>query len=366
MGGFECSTHRTQKGKRLDLIASTYHDKFAEADYERLLGIGMKTARDGIRWHLIEKEPFRYDFSSLKQQVEAAKKTGIQLIWDFFHYGYPNDLNIYSDEFVERFADFSKAASEYISTELKQTLFVCPVNEISFFSWAAGEVGIFYPYSSGKGDELKRQMVKTTIASINAIRATVPIVRFVQTDPAIHVTAPKKAPYKQKRDAERYRSAQFHAYDMLIGKHEPELGGSEEYLDIIGLNYYFHNQWRFPSRRKIPRGHADYRPLHRILDEFSVRYKRPMFIAETGIEDDQRADWFRYVCDETKKAKSLRIQLEGICLYPIVNHPGWVDNRHCRNGLWDYCDCDGNREIHQPLANEINYQCQYFVPERCL
>src|SRR5688572_22287922 len=69
MGGFECSTHRDARGRRLDLIASTRHDEFAEADYTRLLDRNIRTCRDGLRWHLIEKEPFRYDFSSLESQV---------------------------------------------------------------------------------------------------------------------------------------------------------------------------------------------------------------------------------------------------------------------------------------------------------
>ena len=32
MGGFEWSTHKDRNGRRLDLIASTRHDEFAEAD----------------------------------------------------------------------------------------------------------------------------------------------------------------------------------------------------------------------------------------------------------------------------------------------------------------------------------------------
>lgn len=364
MGGFECSTHRIQNGRRLDLINSTKHDRFAEKDYERLRQIGMHTARDGVRWHLIEKEPFKYDFSSLKQQVGAIKKTGIQIIWDYFHYGYPDDLDIFSPAFVERFAVFSRALTEFFKSELRETLFVCPVNEISFFSWAAGEVGIFYPYATRRGDELKKQLVRTTIASINAICAAAPDTRFVQTDPAIHVIAPKKANYRQRRAAENYRLAQFEAFDMLTGQVEPDLGGDEKYLDIIGLNYYFHNQWRFPSRRKIPLGHPEYRPLHKILEEYHERYNRPLLLAETGIEDEKRPEWFRYVSEELKRARLLQIPVEGICLYPVVNHPGWVDNRHCHNGLWDYADERGNREIYQPLAEEIRRQCLYSVPVR--
>lgn len=351
MGGFECSTHRRFDGKRLDLIEATRHDLFAEKDYERLLNLGMRTARDGVRWHLIEKEPFQYDFSSLEQQVKAVRKTGIQIIWDLFHYGYPDDLDIFSPHFIERFARFCAATAGFLSAETKQTLFVCPVNEISFFSWAAGEVGIFYPFGKNRGDDLKRQMVKTSIAAIDAVRAAVPDVRFVQTDPAIHVTTPKKASESQKLAAENYRLSQFHAFDMLCGRREPELGGGEKYLDIIGLNYYFHNQWYFPSRRKISRGHPKYRPFHEILLEYSDRYEREMFIAETGIEDDLRPDWLRYVLQESQKTT-----VEGICWYPIVNHPGWVDNRHCHNGLWDYADKKGNRKIHQPLADKLIIQ----------
>ena len=70
MGGFECSTHLNHKKHRVDVIEATRHDKFAEKDYERLLSLGIRTARDGVRWHLIEKTPYKYDFSSLKNQVE--------------------------------------------------------------------------------------------------------------------------------------------------------------------------------------------------------------------------------------------------------------------------------------------------------
>lgn len=352
MGGFECSTHRKRGGCRLDLIASTRHDEFAEADYERLMKIEMRTARDGVRWHLIEREPYKYDFSSLKNQVEAMKKTGIQIIWDLFHYGFPDDLDIFSPEFIKRFVRFSASVSEYLKSETKGILFVCPFNEISFFSWIAGEVGVFYPFARKRGDELKHHLVRTTIASIDAIRDTVKDVRFVQTDPAIHVTTGRNDA-AAKRLAENYRRAQFQAFDMLTGRKNPELGGNPKYLDIIGLNYYFHNQWFYPNRRKIGRNHPLYRPPHELFAEYYERYKRPILLAETGIENDERADWFRFIWEELRISCKKGVPLEGICLYPITNHPGWDDERHCHNGLWDYADDNGFREVHQPLADEI-------------
>jgi len=352
MGGFECSTHRNYKRKRLDVIAATRHDELAARDYERLLAVGMKTARDGARWHLIEKTPREYDFSSLVKQAEAAHDTGLQIIWDLFHYGFPDDLDVFSSQFIERFAGFAEATAEFLKSVIGQPLFICPVNEISFFAWIAGDVRGFYPFEQGRGGELKRQLVKATIASIDRIRTIAPDTRFVLTDPAIRVAPSNKLP-QTVRDAANYHASQFEAFDMVIGRREPELGGAEKYLDIIGINYYFNNQWRHPSGRRIYRHHKAYQPFHELLRNFYERYKRPLIIAETGIENEARAEWFRYACEQAEIARSDGAQIEGICLYPIVNHPGWDDNRHCLNGLWDYPDADGNREIYRPLAEEI-------------
>lgn len=352
MGGFECSTHRNFKNRRVDVIETTRHDRFAEQDYERLLSIGIQTARDGVRWHLIEKEPFRYDFSSLENQARAAAKTGIQIIWDFFHYGYPDDLDIFSPAFIERFAAFSLATAEFLKDKTNQTLFICPTNEISFFVWIAGEIGGFYPFARQRGDDMKRQLIRATIAAIDTIRERFPDTRFVQTDPAIRV-APSDETKQTIIDAANFHQAQFHALDMQIGKSEPEIGGADRYLDVIGVNYYFNNQWQHPSGQRIFRHHKNYQPFHEILESVYARYKKPLFIAETGIENEARAEWFRYICEQTKIAASNGVPIHGICLYPVVNHPGWDDDRHCHNGLWDYADDAGEREIYEPLAEEI-------------
>ncbi|HEY0458041.1 MAG TPA: hypothetical protein VGC97_02745 [Pyrinomonadaceae bacterium] len=359
MGGFECSTHIRRGGQRLDLIESTRHSEFAEDDYARLVKIGMRTARDGVRWHLIEREPYVYDFSSLENQIRAMQNTGIEIIWDLFHYGYPDDLDLFGGEFIERFARFSAATAQYLQSETNGQLFICPVNEISFFSWIAGDAAHFYPHQRKRGNKLKKQLVRATIKSIDAIRAVAPRTRFVQTDPAIHVTT-RKPDAASRRRAENYRRAQFQALDMLCGKTKPELGGAPEYLDIIGLNYYFHNQWFYPNRHKIVRGHELYRPFNEILVEYHKRYNRPILIAETGIEDRERADWFRYICRQTQIAVNKGVPLEGICLYPILNHPGWDDDRHCHNGLWCYADDFGMRDIYEPLAAEIVVQRDRF------
>jgi len=59
------------------------------------------------------------------------------------------------------------------------------------------------------------------------------------------------------------------------------------------------------------------------------------------------------MCKEVMTALAAGVPVEGICLYPIVNHPGWDDDRHCQNGLFDYADADGTREAFQPLLEEV-------------
>jgi beta-glucosidase/6-phospho-beta-glucosidase/beta-galactosidase len=354
MGGFECSTHRLPSGRRLDVIGATAHDRWAREDYQRLAGVGMRTARDGIRWHLIEQTPGRYDFSSVIPMLAAARATGVQVIWDLLHYGWPDGLDLLSPEFVERFAHLSRAFAEVADRETDGPPWVVPVNEISFFAWAAGEIGIFNPFLRHQGDEVKRQLVRAATASIAAMREVVPGIRIVHTEPVINVVASPDRP-EDAAAAEAHRLAQHAALDMIAGRTSPELGGRADYIDVIGVNYYIHNQWVYPGGHgmTIEPSNPTYRPVSQMLADVHRRYGRPIFVAETGIEDQARPAWLRYIAYEVRRARQAGVPVEGLCLYPIVNHPGWDDDRHCYNGLWDYADARGEREIYEPLAREL-------------
>src|SRR5215213_4079104 len=98
LGGFECSTHRRPDGRRLDLIAGTGHDRMAGEDYLQLAEHGIGTVRDGVRWHLIETAPGSYNWSAVLPLLRAAEEAGAQVIWDLCHYGWPDDLDIWSAE----------------------------------------------------------------------------------------------------------------------------------------------------------------------------------------------------------------------------------------------------------------------------
>jgi beta-glucosidase/6-phospho-beta-glucosidase/beta-galactosidase len=353
LGGFECSTHRLRSGKRLDLLRSTRHDALAASDYQLLQRHGILTARDGLRWHLIESAAGAYDFSSATGMLRAARDTGMQVIWDLWHYGWPDGLDLFSAAFVDRFTAFAREAANHIS-ESNETPLISPVNEISFFSWAGGESGIFNPFAKRRGDEVKRQLVRASIEAVHAMREVNPAIRICQVDPIINVV-PRSDGDEDVRRAEGYRQSQFAAWDMITGRSHPDLGGSDDLIDIIGVNYYIHNQFIFEGHMIVP-SDPRYRHVSVMLQEVHERYRRPIFIAETGIEDETRPAWLRYICREALTAMAAGVPLAGVCLYPILNHPGWDDDRHCYNGMFDYADAAGRREVFHPLAEEAKRQ----------
>jgi hypothetical protein len=358
LGGFECSTHRRRNGRRLDLLAMTGHERVVAQDYRWMVRHGIRTVRDGVRWHLIEASPGCYDWSSFLPMLHASRDVGVQVIWDLCHYGWPDGIDIWTPPFVERFSRFAKAVAKLVRDETDSTPFYCPVNEISYWSWAGAEVARFNPLARGRGPELKHQLVRAAVAAIEAIWSVDSRARIVQVDPVIHVVARPGRPGDRK-PAEDYRRAQFQAWDMLSGRLIPGLGGQPKYLDILGVNYYSDNQW-FLGGETIKLGHPLYRPFREILAEIHQRYERPLFVAETGAESEARAPWLRYVAGEVRAAVEAGVPVEGICLYPITDYPGWTNGRHCKVGLLGPLDKEGRRAVYQPLADELRRQQAIF------
>jgi hypothetical protein len=360
IAGFECSSQIRSDGRRLDILRATEHDVRAADDYRLKARYGKRTARDGLRWHLVEKNAGRLDFSSFLPMLRAARDTGTQVIWDLMHYGWPAHLDIWDPSFVTRFAGFAGAVAQLVKDETGAVPFYTPINEISFWAWGGGDVEFLNPFAKGRGHELKRILVRAAIAATDAIRSVDSRARFVTAEPLIYIF-PKSGSAEDVEAARAYNEVQFEAMDLLSGRLEPELGGREDYLDIVGINYYYNNQW-VDHGRTIYLGDGMYRPLSGLLQWVYDRYdQRPFFVAETGTEGGGRAAWLHYVGDEVAEATANGVRIEGICLYPILNHLGWADDRHCPNGLFCGIEPGGARPVYRPLASELARQQALFA-----
>ena len=316
---------------RVDAIADTRHDLLAGPDYALLAEHGLRSARDGLRWHLIDRGGC-YDWSSWLPQLRAARDAGVQVIWDLMHWGYPDDLDFHSSAFVDRFAAFARAAARVHAAEIDEAPFWVAVNEMSFWAWIGGDGGTWAPYGGG-GWAVKAQAVRAALAATAEVRAVDPRARMVTSEPLIHIH-PHEVDAGSINHAFWANHAQFEALEMLLGRVAPTLGGFEDAVDLIGCNYYTNNQWELGGPTVLA-GFPHYLPLRDLLAHTHAYYQRPMFISETGCEGSFRPSWLHYVAAEVAAARAQGIPVEGICLYPIFDHPGWDDGRHCPNGLFD-------------------------------
>ena len=63
-------------------------------------------------------------------------------------------------------------------------------------------------------------------------------------------------------------------------------------------------------------GHHEYRPLADMLVEMAERYRKPIFLSETGAEGIGKPSWLHYVCNEVRDAMSRGADIRGHLLVP--------------------------------------------------
>jgi hypothetical protein len=337
MAGFECATGVNACGEWIDQIEATEHERFVDEDYALLARHGLFTAREAIRWPLVDRCG-RYDFGSVTPFLRAARRHGIELIWDLFHYGYPPDVDLFHPDMPARFAEYCRAAARYVRAHSPGPYYFTPVNEASYFSWAGAEVGRFAPHQKHRGFELKIALARATLAAVPAILDACPGARIVNVDPICRMVS-RGEPSAEEAERVRHFNEQavFEFFDIVSGRLFPELGGSPETLDVVGFNYYATNQWEL-GRETVPLADDDPRrvPLADIVRGIVRRYERPLVITETSDCDGRRSAWLDAMSRTALELLDDGIALEGVCIYPILGMLDWHERgTWIRMGAWD-------------------------------
>ena len=352
MGGFECADHLKRSGVRVNLMHETGHHLRAFEDYELLSGLGINVVREGVCWSVVERSPYVFDFSSLKDRMDAAAALNIQIIWDLCHFGYPNDMVPTHPRFSSRFMAFCRAFTLFHKNYSAKKLFVVPINEISFLSWHSGDMRGTVPFAVNSGFDIKYHLCKAAIAGIEVIRQTDPDAIVILVEPLVKVHAGDDEISPER--LQELNDIQYQAMDIISGTMCPELGGSPELYDMVGFNYYFNNQWDH-FNQILPWTAAEDRvtPLSKLLNEGYQRYKKPVILSETGHFREDRPRWMEEVTLECDRAISLGVDLRGICIYPVLDRPDWDNLQFYSNcGLWDL-DEFKNRIPHDPVINSV-------------
>ncbi len=359
MGGYECCDMLNRYGQRVDLLRQSGHVQHIQQDYEALSLFNIGTVREGIQWSRVETAPYVYDWSCTDIIIDAAEKTGIQVIWDICHFGFPDDLTPLHPMFYNRFVAICKAFVVYYRQRIPHTeLIITPINEVSFISWLGGEVGATSPYAKANGWNVKYNLVKAYIGAINAVRSVDPFIRILTTEPLVNIIHSSYASEEDKRAAAIAHEEQFQVTDMIAGLICPELGGSPGHLDMVGYNYYFNNQFCPAPFEMLHWLNAEsddrFVPLSQLLNKAYHRYNRPIVLSETSHPKEDRPLWIEHIGEECMKLLIKNVPLWGVCWYPVIDRPDWDETDYWhQSGIWDGSYVEGEplkRELHQDLA----------------
>jgi len=361
MAGFECTDKLNCFGNRVDFLSVTGHLEKLDEDYRNLATVNMRTVREGIRWSVVEKTPFNYDWKDVEKIIVAAAAHDIQVVWDICHFGFPTDLTPFHPMFAKRFAELCRAFIRfYRSLNRDETLIVTPFNEVSFLAWLGGEVGGTSPFCTGYGVQAKYALMKAFIEGIEAIKHEDNNTRILTTEPLVNMVPPLMPTKQQLKHARISNESQFEVLEILCGNMYPELRGKPEYIDILGCNYYYNNQWIAGTPELLPwvnyNNDPRWRPLSTLIKDLYNRYQRPIVLSETSHPKEDRPAWMNFVTDETIKVIEEGIPLWGICWYPVIDRPDWdhLQPWH-KAGIWDIDNTQGKleRSLHEPTANAV-------------
>lgn len=347
LSGFECSTFLWKDQGRRDCSAETMHLRHAQEDYAFLRHLGIGVAREGCPWPFVDLGGGRYDFSCLDPLIEAMHAQHVLPIWDLCHYGYPDDLDPFGAEFVPRFADYCRAVAAYVVPKLPGPHFFTPINEITFFAFIGGEWGWAAPFRTTRADrfDLRQRLCAADIAGVKAIREVCPEARMVHIDPLVNVVAPRDRPDLIAAAWRETYEDTFVAWDIIAGKRNPELGGSPDVLDVLGVNCYSFGQMEYREQgphAPLPRDDDRIVPLCHLLKYAYERYRRPMIIGETSGLEEGRHHWLRDTVHEALAAVDQGIDLHGVCLFPAVDMKDWGKGIWVHNGLADLVEDRGD------------------------
>ncbi|KUJ59896.1 hypothetical protein AR687_20645 [Flavobacteriaceae bacterium CRH] len=349
MGGYECADHINRSGVRINLLKETQHDIRFSEDYEALSAIGIKTVREGICWSSVETVAGHFDFSSVLNRLLEAEKQGIQIIWDLIHFGYPDNIYPTHPLFCQRFEHLCKAFAMFHKENSKQELFVVPINEISFLSWHSGDVRGTVPFAVNSGWDIKYHLCKAAILGIKALKNIDPDCHIILVEPLVRIH-----PSENKNDVYELNENQFQAMDIIAGRMCPELGGSEDFLEILGFNYYWNCQWIANGEPlDWPDTEQKRTPFSEMLQKAYDRYEKPLFISETGHFGEGRVQWLEEITAECLIAQKNGVNLTGLCIYPVTDRPDWDNlSSYSQCGIWDF-DENSNRIPHQEYMASV-------------
>ena len=310
------------------------------ADLELMLACGVTRLRYPIRWHRIQANRRTFDWRETDEILGWMQDHGMRPIVDLCHHtSYPRWLRRgFADRkfreaylrYVEIFAGRYPWIEEY-------TLF----NEPFTTFLLCGEVGVWPPHMHGLRGflGLAGNVLPALTQASRALRDLLPAARHFYVDTCERATAASPAAADHTAMVNDRR---FFLLDVFLGRtidHDRPFvssvlaAGAENLLhvepghvDVLGLDYYAHNQWQYldGGGQGIPSS-PDPGALADLIEEYWERYRLPCALGETNVRGfaSDRVSWLKYTLEQCEIAESRGVPIDGYCWFPFVDSTDW-------------------------------------------
>ncbi|MEY2398502.1 MAG: UDP-galactopyranose mutase [Actinomycetota bacterium] len=337
IGAFE-STYQPAHDR--DVVETTEHDVRWRHDIQLARACNVTQFRYPVRWHRIEPEPGQFDWAHTDEVLGFMHDNGLAPIVDVFHHtSYPlwvGDLS--QPEFGDAFLRFCEALARRYPWLPGYT--VC--NEPFTTFLMCGQLGLWPPHARGLGGfvALANNVLPAVTAASRMLKDLLPDAQHFHVEATERHAAvtPAGAAF-----AEMANDRRFLLTDLFVGRaidHDRPfvqelLGvpGGEELLatpagviDVLGLDYYAHNQWHWYEPGRGTTAGVEQPPLSDVIVEYAERYQMPVFLGETNIRGfaSDRASWLKYTLEQCEIARDRGVDMRGYCWFPFVDSADWA------------------------------------------
>ncbi|HEX9994695.1 MAG TPA: family 1 glycosylhydrolase [Acidimicrobiales bacterium] len=335
VGGFE-STY--QPGHDRDVLETTGHVARWRDDLRLLAACHVRDVRYPVRWHRVEPEPGVFDWRHTDEVLGYQRDHGLRPIVDLLHHtSHPRWLgDLGSPRFRSAFLRFAEAVATRYPWLPAYT--VC--NEPFTTFLLCGEMGVWPPYLKGRRGfaRLALNVFPALCEASRALHDLLPRAEHVHVEACERHTwsTPAGEAYAAFANDRRFLLTDLlaglpvdedrpFALDLVAAGGGDLLGLEPGHVDVIGLDYYAHNQWHW-------RGHEDGvnvspapAALADVIVEYADRYRRPCLLGETNVRGfaSDRATWLKYTLEQCEVARDRGVDLRGYCWFPFVDSADW-------------------------------------------
>jgi len=371
---FITATHEST-GRSLDEYELTDHYRRWSEDLGLIREIGIRHARYGIPWHIIQPQRNTWNWDWPDQVLTRMFDLGINPILDLIHYGLPSWIEgaYLNPDYPSLIAEYAhKVASRYKG----RVTWYTPFNEPRIGAWYCGKIGWWPPFYRGWNGFLKvlLQICKGIIETEKALKACDPnnvIVAVDATDLYFSKDPNMENQVRLRQEIVFLALDLMHSkvqerhplWSWLLKNHisENEISwfeGKTTRPDILGINMYpmFTQKELFErsGRVRYAMRYAGGEMVDQLCQMYWQRYKTPLMITETASVGSvrRRLRWLDESIAAVKKIRQQEMPLVGYTWWPLFSLVGWgyrqgkhpMSRYMLHMGLWDLdSNLDRNR-----------------------